>query len=127
MYKMDATKNAGSDMDTKVLDAEKLRRRELKEQEKAVDPARKEREFKIEANRLYDEYEKMCLAKPTILDLDDAYPHSYYWRVGNRYTPGKILVVAEALRLKEKIEDTEAYQRYIEGVRQHHFQPKEWD
>ena len=77
--------------------------------------------------RLYQDYEKMCFKEPTVLDMDDIYPHSYQWRVGDRYDQGKLEALEEALRKGIKIADTEAYQRYIEEVRRRRFNPVSWE
>lgn len=77
--------------------------------------------------RLYSEYEEMCLKEPTILDLDDAYPHSYQWRVGDRYDPAKIEVLKAALTEGKRISDTEAYQEYLEDFKKRRFEPVSWD
>ncbi len=69
------------------------------------------------ADRLYSEYEKMCYKLPTVLDADDAYPHSYQWRIVDKYAPSKLKVVEEALSLGVKIADTEAYASYVEEVK----------
>lgn len=79
------------------------------------------------ADQLYSDYEKMCLREPTILDKDDAYPHSYQWRMGGRYDEDKIKVVEAALREGRRIEDTEAYQEYVEAIRNRKFTPDSWD
>ena len=77
--------------------------------------------------RLYSEYEEMCLKEPTILDLDDAYPHSYQWRVGDRYDPAKIEVLKAALMEGKRISDTEAYQEYLEDFKRRRFEPVSWE
>ena len=77
--------------------------------------------------RLYAEYEEMCLKEPTILDLDDAYPHSYQWRVGDRYDPAKIEVLKAALTEGKRISDTEAYQKYLEDFKNRRFEPVSWE
>jgi hypothetical protein len=79
------------------------------------------------ADHLYRDYEKMCFREPTILDKDDAYPHSYQWRMGGRYDEDKIKVVEAALREGRRIEDTEAYQAYVEAIRNRKFTPDSWD
>ena len=76
---------------------------------------------------LYFDYERMALQLPTVLDKDDAYPHSYQWRVGDRYDPGKIEALKEALDNKTKIEDTDAYRKFIEEIKGRKFKPESWD
>ena len=78
-------------------------------------------------DRLYSEYEKMCLQEPTVLDEDDAYPHSYQWRVADRYDPAKVEILEEALKESIKVADTEAYHRYVEEIKNHKFTPDSWD
>ena len=82
---------------------------------------------KAEIDRMYAEYEVMCLKEPTILDLDDAYPHSYQWRVGDKYDPAKIEVLKAALREGKRITDTEAYQEYVEDMKSRKFEPASWE
>lgn len=77
--------------------------------------------------RLYRDYEKMCFREPTVLDMDDIYPHSYQWRGGDRYDQGKLEALEEAIKKGIKVADTEAYQRYIEEVRHRRFSPVSWD
>ena len=77
--------------------------------------------------RLYAEYEEMCFKDPTILDKDDAYPHSYQWRVGDRYDPAKIEVLKAALREGKRITDTEAYQEYLEDIKSRKIEPLSWE
>lgn len=78
-------------------------------------------------DRLYYDYEKMCLKDPTILDKDDMYPHTYHWRMGDKYDPSKKVVLEEAICLKKRIVDTDAYQRYVEEISQRSFAPDSWD
>ena len=77
--------------------------------------------------RLYAEYEEMCFKDPTILDKDDAYPHSYQWRVGDRYDPAKIEVLKAALREGKRITDTEEYQNFIENIKSRKIEPLSWE
>ena len=80
-----------------------------------------------EYEMLYFDYEKMALMLPTVLDMDDAYPHSYQWRVGERYDEGKIAALQEALNNRSKIEDTTAYKKYVEDFKSRKFKPESWD
>ena len=80
-----------------------------------------------EDERLYTDYEKMAFRLPTVLDKDDAYPHSYQWRVGDRYDPGKLAALEEALNNRTKIEDTSAYKKYLEDIKNRKFKPESWD
>ena len=84
-------------------------------------------ESKAELDRLYAEYEVMSLKEPTILDVDDAYPHSYQWRVGDKYDPAKIEVLKAALREGKRITDTEAYQEYMDDIKSRKFKPESWE
>ena len=105
-----------------------LKEKALKE--KAADskqPDEEASESRAEIDRLYYEYEKMCLKTPTVLDMDDAYPHSYQWRMGSKYDPAKVRAVEEALKMHTKIADTEAYSRYVEEVSNRSFEPVSWD
>lgn len=79
------------------------------------------------ADRLYSEYEKMCYKLPTVLDADDAYPHSYQWRIVDKYAPSKLKVVEEALSLGVKIADTEAYASYVEEVKASGIELDPWE
>ena len=76
---------------------------------------------------LYYDYERMILRDPTVLDRDDAYPHSYQWRMGDRYDPGKLQALEEALNNRTKIEDTEAYRKFIDEMKNRKFKPESWD
>ena len=78
-------------------------------------------------DRLYYEYEKMCLKDPNTLDKDDIYPHTYQWRLGDKYDAGKAPVLEEAVRQGVRIADTEAYRKYIEEVKNRKFEPDSWD
>ena len=90
-------------------------------------PAEEADGSKKEIDLLYDAYERMALMEPTILDVDDAYPHTYQWRMGDKYDPDKVAVVEEALREKTRITDTEAYKKYIEKISSSKFKPESWD
>ena len=76
---------------------------------------------------LYRDYERMILKDPTVLDKDDAYPHSYQWRVGDRYDPAKIEVLKAALREGKRITDTEEYQNFIENIKSRKIEPLSWE
>ena len=76
---------------------------------------------------LYHDYERMIFRDPTVLDKDDAYPHSYQWRMGDRYDPGKLAALEEALNNICRISDTEAYKKYIEDMKNRKFKPESWD
>lgn len=78
-------------------------------------------------DRLYYEYERRWLKDPTVLDKDDVYPHSYHWRLGGKYDFGKIEVLVAAIKERKKIADTEAYQEYVEAVKNSKFSPDSWD
>ena len=80
-----------------------------------------------EYEMLYFDYEKMILRDPTVLDRDDAYPHSYQWRVGDRYDPGKIEALQEALNNRTRISDTQAYKKFLEGMKSRKFKPDSWE
>ena len=84
-------------------------------------------EFNDYYERLYAEYEEMALKEPTILDVDDAYPHSYQWRVGDRYDPAKIEILKAALSQGKRITDTEEYQKYLDDIKNRRFKPESWD
>ena len=90
-------------------------------------PAEEADGSKREIDLLYDAYERMALMEPTILDVDDAYPHTYQWRMGDKYDPDKVAVVEEALRQKKRITDTEAYRSYIDKISSSKFKPESWD
>ena len=76
---------------------------------------------------LYRDYERMILRDPTVLDKDDAYPHSYQWRMADRYYPGKIEALEEALNNRTRISDTQAYRNFIEDMKNRRFKPESWD
>ncbi len=91
--------------------------------EKRMEPG----DFKEKIDRLYYDYEKMCLKWPTILDMDDAYPHSYQWRIGDKYDLGKMEALEEAIREEVKIENTEAYRKYISSITHRKVPQMSWD
>ena len=82
---------------------------------------------KAAVDRLYAEYEAMCYKEPTVVDMDDAYPHSYQWRIGDRYDVAKVAVLREALKERKLIADTEAYLIYVEEIKSRSFKPESWD
>ncbi|MBQ3428423.1 MAG: hypothetical protein IJH28_01455 [Mogibacterium sp.] len=97
---------------------------------KGTEPEKSEEPEKVVIDpweRLYAEYEEMCFKDPTILDKDDAYPHSYQWRVGDRYDPAKIEVLKAALREGKRITDTEAYQEFVEDIKGRKLEPLNWE
>ena len=76
---------------------------------------------------LYYDYERMILRDPTVLDRDDAYPHSYQRRMGDRYDPGKLAALEEALNNICRISDTQAYKKYLDDMKTRKFKPESWD
>lgn len=84
-------------------------------------------DHKAAIDRLYEEYEKMCYKESTAVDKDDAYPHSYQWRIGDRYDEAKVAVLREALKERKLIADTEAYLIYVEEIKSRNFRPESWD
>lgn len=107
---------------------EPLEGAEPKKSEEPAAPAKEPEKVVIDPwERLYAEYEEMCFKDPTILDKDDAYPHSYQWRVGDRYDPAKIEVLKAALREGKRITDTEAYQEFIEDIKSRKLEPLNWE
>ena len=93
----------------------------------AEEGAGQEADSNAEYELLYRDYERMILRDPTVLDKDDAYPHTYQWRMVDRYDPGKIEAVEEALKGRMRISDTEAYKRFIEEIKSRRFKPESWD
>jgi hypothetical protein len=93
----------------------------------AKESANNEVETNAEFEQLYRDYEKMIFRDPTVLDKDDAYPHSYQWRMGDRYDPGKIEALKEALKERARVADTEAYKKFIEDIKGRRFKPESWD
>lgn len=93
----------------------------------AEKPRQEQTEETDKAERLYFDYERMCFKEPTTLDRDDIYPHSYYWRIGDRYDQDKLAVLEEALREGKKIEETDAYVKYTEKLKHQKFSPDSWD
>ena len=61
------------------------------------------------------------------LDKDDIYPHTYQWRLGDKYDAGKAPVLEEAIKKGVRIADTEAYEKYIQEVKSRKFEPDSWD
>ena len=76
---------------------------------------------------LYRDYERMILKDPTVLDKVDAYPHSYQWRMADRYDPGKIEALEEAINNMKRISDTQAYRKFLEDMKNRKFKPESWD
>lgn len=108
--------------DTKAKSGEE----QAKEKE-TPSPKPEKDEHKAAIDRLYDEYEKMCYKESTAVDKDDAYPHSYQWRIGDRYDEAKVAVLREALKERKLIADTEAYLIYVEEIKSRSFRPESWD
>ncbi len=86
-----------------------------------------EQDARADMDKLYAEYEKMCYRNPNVLDKDDAYPHTYQWRMGDRYDPAKKTVLEAALKYGVKIADTDAYRQYVEAMTNRRFMPDSWD
>lgn len=82
---------------------------------------------KAEAEKIYETYESMFIKDYTALDKDDIYPHSYQWRVGDRYSEDKLAVVEAAIRRKKRIAETEEYLEYVEKVKRSKFTPMSWE
>ena len=82
---------------------------------------------KAAIDSLYDEYEKMCLKEPSVIDKDDAYPHSYQWRMIDKYDPVKVEVVKAAINEGKRIAETDAYLIYMAEVGSRKFKPESWD
>ena len=126
---LDAQEQA--EAETKVFEkpgAEAAKTGEEDAQTSAEKKAEQERDKqKAEIDRLYDEYEKMCYKESTAVDKDDAYPHSYQWRIGDRYDEAKVAVLREALKERKLIADTEAYLIYVEEIKSRSFRPESWD
>ncbi len=118
-------------MDPRYPGLDPIRHEPLAEAEKKPEPeapAKEPEKVVIDPwERLYAEYEEMCFKDPTILDKDDAYPHSYQWRVGDRYDPAKIEVLKAALSEGKRITDTEAYQEFIEDIKSRKLEPLNWE
>ena len=96
-------------------------------QEPVKEPENEAKGANAEAEKLYAEYEKMFLKDYTALDKDDIYPHSYQWRVGDRYSADKLSVIEAALKRKKRIADTDEYQEYVEKVKKSKFSPDSWE
>ena len=82
---------------------------------------------KAEAEKIYETYESMFIKDYTALDKDDIYPHSYQWRVGDRYSEDKLAVVEAAIRRKKRIAETEGYLEYVEKVKRSKVTPMSWE
>lgn len=98
-----------------------------KEAAAAKEPKVQLSESQMEAEKLYEKYEKLFLRDFTALDKDDIYPHSYQWRVGDRYSEDKLTVVEAAIKQGKRIADTEEYLAYIEKVKNTKFTPGSWE
>ena len=82
---------------------------------------------KAEAEKIFETYESMFIKDYSALDKDDIYPHSYQWRVGDRYSEDKLAVVEAAIRRKKRIAETEEYLEYVEKVKRSKFTPMSWE
>ena len=129
--KMDNNRNNYEDIDyTLVLDENyrgPFMAVELEDKPIEANTQREPDEGRAAADRLYDEYEKMCLKDFTALDTDDIYPHTYQWRVGDRYDEAKLAVLEAAVKQGKRIADTEEYLEYTEKVKKTRFEPDSWE
>lgn len=96
------------------------------EYREAVNP-KKDADPKHAIDLLYEEYEHMCMMDPNVVDKDDIYPHSYQWRMGDKYDQVKVGLVKEALKHSKKIADTEAYEAFVEEVKKSKIETISWD
>ena len=109
-----------------VIEAEQ-KKQEAEAAKAVIEPEIEFDASKAEAEKIYETYESMFLKDYTALDKDDIYPHSYQWRVGDRYSEDKLAVVEAAIRRKKRIAETEEYLEYVEKVKRSKFTPMSWE
>ena len=112
---------------TIVMDMDKLPIEALRSRDDKSNNIDKTSNLKANIDDLYRKYEKMRLSEPTVLDEDDIYPRSYQWRMGDRYDMGKVAALEEALKSWKKIEETEAYSKYVETISKSGLKLDSWD
>ncbi len=78
-------------------------------------------------DELYDTYIEMHRNEIGFLDSDDLFPRSYHWRIDDRYAPGKKEILEEAIKLHKRIEDTQAYQDYVDKKKRNKIVNMSWD
>lgn len=109
-----------------VIEAEQ-KKQEAEDAKAVIEPEIEFDASKAEAEKIYETYESMFIKDYTALDKDDIYPHSYQWRVGDRYSEDKLAVVEAAIRRKKRIAETEEYLEYVEKVKRSKFTPLSWE
>jgi hypothetical protein len=109
-----------------VIEAEQ-KKQEAEDAKAVIEPEIEFDASKAEAEKIYETYESMFIKDYTALDKDDIYPHSYQWRVGDRYSEDKLAVVEAAIRRKKRIAETEEYLEYVEKVKRSKFTPMSWE
>ena len=109
-----------------VIEAEQ-KKEEAEAAKAVIEPEIEFDASKAEAEKIYETYESMFIKDYTALDKDDIYPHSYQWRVGDRYSEDKLAVVEAAIRRKKRIAETEEYLEYVEKVKRSKFTPMSWE
>lgn len=109
-----------------VIEAEQ-KKQEAEAAKAVIEPEIEFDASKAEAEKIYETYESMFIKDYTALDKDDIYPHSYQWRVGDRYSEDKLAVVEAAIRRKKRIAETEEYLEYVEKVKRSKFTPMSWE
>lgn len=109
-----------------VIEAEQ-KKEEAEAAKAVIEPEIEFDASKAEAEKIYETYESMFIKDYTALDKDDIYPHSYQWRVGDRYSEDKLAVVEAAIRRKKRIAETEEYLEYVEKVKRSKFTPLSWE
>ena len=109
-----------------VIEAEQ-KKQEAEAAKAVIEPEIEFDAGKAEAEKIYETYESMFIKDYTALDKDDIYPHSYQWRVGDRYSEDKLAVVEAAIRRKKRIAETEEYLEYVEKVKRSKFTPMSWE
>ena len=109
-----------------VIEAEQ-KKQEAEDAKAVIEPEIEFDASKAEAEKIYETYESMFIKDYTALDKDVIYPHSYQWRVGDRYSEDKLAVVEAAIRRKKRIAETEEYLEYVEKVKRSKFTPMSWE
>lgn len=99
----------------------------VKAADKSDDAAAEAKDEKKIIDELYDTYIEMHRSEIGFLDSDDLFPRTYHWRLEDRYAPGKKEILEEAIKHHKRIEDTQAYQDYVEKKKRNKIVNMSWD
>lgn len=82
---------------------------------------------KKEMDDLYEQYIAVHRGEIGFLDEEDLFPRSYHWKLEDKYAPDKKEILEEAVRFRKKIEETQAYQDYVEKKKRQKTMDMSWD